>query len=85
MDTKLTLKLDKVVIEQAKEYARSQNNSLSRLIENYLRSLTAEKRNNPKTDMEITPFVRSLSSGVSLDPDYDYKKEYAKYLEEKYK
>ena len=39
MDAKLTLKLDKDVIDRAKEYASSQNRSLSRLIESYLKSL----------------------------------------------
>jgi len=42
MDTKLTLKLDKVVIERAKEYATSHNRSLSRIIEFYLQSLIKE-------------------------------------------
>ena len=36
MDTKLTLKLDKTVIEKAKEYAESHQKSLSRMIESYL-------------------------------------------------
>ena len=40
MDTKLTLSLDKSVIEQAKDYAKSNKVSLSRLIESYLSSLT---------------------------------------------
>ena len=33
MDTKLTLKLDNAVIEQAKNYAKDKNTSLSKLIE----------------------------------------------------
>lgn len=40
MNTKLTLNLDKKVIEEAKNYARSNRVSLSKLIENYLDSLT---------------------------------------------
>jgi predicted HicB family RNase H-like nuclease len=42
MDTKLTLKLEHAVIEKAKDYARKQKTSLSRLIENYLNHLTSE-------------------------------------------
>ncbi len=84
MDTKLTLKLDSEVIERAKEYAKSTNNSLSRIVENYLKMI-ASKGNESKEEIEITPFVKSLSTGVSLDPEYNYKKEYAKYLDEKYK
>ena len=40
MDTKLTLKLDKKVIEKAKAYAASNKSSLSRIVEAYLQSLT---------------------------------------------
>lgn len=82
MDTKLTLKLDQEVIEKAKLYASDKKLSLSRLIENYLNSLTSDKSNY---DLQISPFVKSLSSGVSIPADYDYKKDRADYLEQKYK
>ena len=36
MNTKLTLNLDKVVIDEAKYYAKINKMSLSKLIENYL-------------------------------------------------
>lgn len=84
MDSKLTLKLDKTVIEQAKQYAKEQQISLSRLIENYLASLTQKSKTN-KEEIEITPFVKSIATGVSIPADFDYKKEYGDYLIEKYK
>jgi Family of unknown function (DUF6364) len=82
MDTKLTLKLDQEIIEKAKHYASEKKLSLSRLIENYLNSLTSDKTNN---DIQISPFVKSLSSGITVTADYDYKKERADYLDQKYK
>ncbi|GGA80551.1 hypothetical protein GCM10008015_21580 [Flavobacterium palustre] len=82
MDTKLTLKLNQDVIEKAKLYASEKKLSLSRLIENYLNSLTSEK---PHDGLEISPFVKSLSSGVEIPADYDYKKDRADYLDQKYK
>ena len=82
MDTKLTLKLDQEIIEKAKLYASEKKLSLSRLIENYLNSLTSDK---PKNDLQISPFVKSLSSGIKIPADYDYKKDRADYLEQKYK
>ncbi len=85
MDTKLTLKLDKFVIDKAKEYASSHNRSLSRMIESYLKSLINREPNKDKDEIQISPFVRSLSSGVNIPSDYDYKKEYRDYLSEKYK
>ncbi|TXE12244.1 DUF6364 family protein [Algoriphagus aquimarinus] len=82
MDTKLTLKLDQEVIEKAKLFASERKLSLSRLIENYLNSLTS---NQPTGELEISPFVKSLSSGVEIPADYDYKKDRADYLDRKYR
>jgi predicted HicB family RNase H-like nuclease len=55
MDTKLTLIADKEIIEKAKQYAKSQKISLSRLIESYLSSLTSEK----SEEIEISPLVKA--------------------------
>lgn len=85
MDTKLTIKLDKYVIERAKEYASSHRRSLSRLIESYLKSLVIQNSSNENDEIQISPFVKSLSSGVNIPSDIDYKKEYSNYLTEKYK
>lgn len=82
MDTKLTLKLNQEIIEKAKKYAADKKLSLSRLIENYLNSLTSTKNNE---ELEISPFVKSLSTGVSVPLDFDYKKDKGDYLEEKHK
>ncbi|MBK8354702.1 MAG: hypothetical protein IPL13_04850 [Saprospiraceae bacterium] len=81
MDKKLTLSLNKSIIESAKDYAKSNDISLSKLIESYLSTLI--KRN--KSSTEITPLVESLSGVISLDKDFDVKDAYADYLLEKYK
>ena len=81
MDTKLTLKLEQAVIEKAKEYAKRQRTSLSRLIENYLLYITDEEHIEEK----ITPLVKSLSGIIDLPDDYDHKKGYADYLSKKYR
>jgi len=85
MDTKLTLKLDKYVIDKAKEYAESHKISLSRMIEHYLKSLIEKDEENENMEFEISPFIRSMQTGVKLPADFDYKQEYAYYLSEKYK
>lgn len=84
MDSKLTLKLKDSVIKRAKNYASDKNISLSRLIENYLDSLTDSKND----EFEISPFVKSISSGKSIPADFDEKKwreERTDSLDEKYK
>ena len=82
MDSKLTLKLNRTVIERAKKYARQRNTSLSRMIENYLRTVTKEQEK--EEDLELTPLVKSLI-GVIKPPAKDYKKDYTDYLSHKYK
>ena len=42
METKLTLKLDKAVIQSVKKYAHKNNKSLSKLVESYFRNLVSE-------------------------------------------
>lgn len=81
MDTKLTLSLNKSTIEGAKNYAKSNNISLSKLIESYLTTLTKRRGDS----VEITPLVESLSGVISLDKDFDEKDAYTDYLIEKYK
>jgi hypothetical protein len=83
METKLTLRLNDHVIERAKIYARSHRISLSKMIESYLDGLTQTKEEESK--IPITPLVESLSGVINLPADFDYKKAYRDYLEEKYK
>jgi len=81
MDTKLTLKLNELIISQAKEYAKENKVSLSRLIEIYLASLTQDESKSPK----ITPLVESLSGVIDLSSKKGIENEYTEYLIEKYK
>ena len=82
MDTKLTLKLNQQIIEKAKAYASDKKLSLSRIVEAYFQSLTSEKN---EIDFEISPFVKSIATGVSIPNDLDHKNGYSDYLMEKYK
>jgi len=79
MDTKLTLKLDKAIIEQAKLYAKKKNTSLSKLIESYLGLLIESNEHQI-----VTPLVKSLSGVVNLQQNYEHKKDYKKHLLSKY-
>ena len=82
MDTKLTLKLDKDVIEQAKGYARQKHQSLSVLVEQYFRFLVVREQTPDIPD--ISPTVQQLS-GI-LDPAVTscVREDYTDYLERKY-
>jgi hypothetical protein len=81
METKLTLRLKKRVIERAKDYAHIHNISLSKIVESYLESITKQK--TPAT--EISPLVESLSGVIHLDENFDLRNDYSNYLSKKYK
>jgi hypothetical protein len=86
MDTKLTIKLNKDVINQAKIYALSHKRSLSSIIESYLQTLVnPDGSEGNKEKIEISEFVKSMRTGVQIPSDIDAKMEYAKHVSEKYK
>jgi hypothetical protein len=81
MNTKLTLSLDRDIIEQAKEFAQSRHQSLSKLIESYLQQLTGSK--DMKTP--VTPLVARLSGVLDARKADAHKREYTDYLADKYR
>ena len=82
MDTRLNLKLDRDIIEQAKRYAQKENTSLSKMVENYFRSLVD---NEKRARVEYSPLVKELSGIISLEGDVNIRDEYTDYLIEKYR
>lgn len=82
MYTKLTLSLDKEIIEAAKKYAKENKVSISKLVENHLKSLALPSSSQ---ENEITPIVKELSGIISPDALSNIKNHYADYLIEKYK
>ncbi len=79
MSTKLTLNLNKETIEEAKSYAKTHQTSVSKLVENYLNSLTSSS----KKRSEVSPLVESLT-GI-IPSDYDEKKDYRDFIDQKYR
>ena len=75
MNAELTLKLDKKVIEQAEKYASSRKKKLSEIIETYLIFLAQLEGLNIDSEIEISPFVESMSTGISIPTHFDYKSE----------
>lgn len=80
MEAKLTLKLEKSVIDDAKMYAKTKNISLSRMVEKYFKSLIEKKRNKKK----YTPLVEELSGIINLEEEFDFRDDRTNYLIEKY-
>ena len=84
MNSKLTLKLDKKIIEKAKTFAKINNTSLSFLVEGFFERLI-EKESNDQA--KLSPTVKELAGVLRMknesDPDV-YKEQYLleKYLHE---
>lgn len=81
MITKLTLTIEKSVIQKAKKYAKKRERSLSDIIENYLKAITEDELSE---EIEITPLVKSLKGSFKAPIDFDYKKELTNALSDKY-
>lgn len=78
MDVKLTLKMDQNVINSMKQYAAQNDKSLSNLVEEFFKSMTAVGNKNEN----IFPLVKELS-GIISEKDLE-NISYTDYLEKKY-
>ncbi|MDP2187290.1 MAG: DUF6364 family protein [Sphingobacteriaceae bacterium] len=81
MNTKLTLTMDPLIIEQAKKYAKQRGRSLSDLIENYLKAIVMPVE---EAKLDLPPTVKALKGAFKLPADFDYKKAMTDALTEKY-
>jgi hypothetical protein len=81
METKLTLKLDDSIIDQAKKYANKRQKSLSRLVEDYFRGLGNDE---PSDKLLINPIVRELSGIIDEKDIKNWESGYGNFLESKY-
>ncbi len=75
--SKLTLSIDKDLIEAAKREAASRNTSLSQLVSTYLRIITSEQPTAKLNEEGLPPATRALSgllkkANVDLDARIDY-------------
>ena len=79
MKRKLTLRLEDNLIEEAKEYAKSKNTSVSQLVADYFKAIDRQTKDK-KSD--ISPITMSLI-GV-LKESSASEEDYKSYLEEKH-
>jgi hypothetical protein len=79
MQTKLTLRLEDQLIEQAKSYATQAGKSVSQVVADYFKLLTTDTAKPPSSSAPITQSLRGVLRDSKLD-ESDYKK----YLEGKY-
>lgn len=79
MQTKLTLRLDENIIEEAKKVAKDRGTSVSKLVSDYFRSFDSEKQNKPQALSPITNALLGVMENTELS-----EKDYKRHLEEKH-
>ena len=80
MNTKLTLSVEKSIIDSAKMYAKKTGKSLSEIIQNYLEKLTLDE----EVDNNLSSKLNKIVGSVELPKDFDEKEELRKYMENKH-
>lgn len=84
MNTKLTLTLNPSVIEKAKKFAKENNSSLSKIVENHFNTLTEKLQQQHESPFELPDRLKALKGSVKAPKDFDYKTSLHEALEEKY-
>jgi hypothetical protein len=79
MSTKLTLTVEKTVIEKAKAYAKKTGRSLSELVEAYLENITHDDPEQP-----VSAKLKNLVGAVKLPKNFNEDKELRAYYEKKH-
>lgn len=82
MNTKLTLTIEKEIIEVAKEYAKEKGQSLSEMVENYFKFVTGNRKKIK--EKPLSPKVRKLRGIIKVDDNFDYKQILTEELAKKY-
>jgi hypothetical protein len=82
MNTKLTLTIEKEVIEIAKQYAKEKGQSLSEIVENYFKLVTANRVK--KNKKQLSTRVRRLRGIIKPDESFNYKQILTEELSKKY-
>ena len=83
MLAKLTLTIDRSVIEQAKEYAQKKNRSVSRIVEEYLKNIVTNHDIGTSFYKMKSPITDSIS-GMFHDNGKSYKDMLSEALQDKY-
>ena len=67
MTTKLTLTVEKEIIEKAKIYAKNTDRSLSKIVESYLDNLIKDSESNTIKSAKLTKLVGSIKVPKNID------------------
>lgn len=79
MATKLTLSIDEKVIERAKKISHQKGKSISKLVEEYLDSLSRKNESKSSTVQKLSGILRN-----KVPENVEWRKEKMSYLKKRY-
>jgi hypothetical protein len=79
--SKLTLSIDKDIIEEARHMATEQQTSISEMFSNFIKGVS---RKRSKDKLQLTPLTKKVSGIAKIADDVDYKQLISDSLAEKY-
>ncbi len=79
MATKLTLRMDPLLIKEAKIYAKQHGKSVSQIVMDYFSLLSRVKDSREPLSLPLTKSLRGVIKGAHIS-----EKDYKKHLENKY-
>ena len=82
MNTKLTLTIEKEVIDVAKVKKKKKGQSLSEMVENYFKILTSER--GEFQERQLSSKVRKLRGIIKVDKNLNYQEILTEELSKKY-
>ena len=83
MATELILTIDTPILEKAEQFAREKNQTVSRIVEDYLYALFKEDSNIESDNVLTSPITDNLV-GMFKDPGTDYRELLENTVTEKY-
>lgn len=82
--TKLTLTMEPEVVYRAKKIAKEKNIGLSKMIENYLRYISAKGNIDQESLGYVSDRVKQLRTVNKPSDDFDHKEGYREHIFNKY-
>jgi hypothetical protein len=78
MEHSITLEINEDIVARAKQFAKENNTTISKLVERYLDQIT--RNDEEKTQEALTPLVRSLYGIAPLTEESEPGEDYFDYL-----
>lgn len=85
MNSEITVKMSRAILDRAAQFAVSNGYSLERLMEGYIRFLAEKDVRRQSEQDSLNDFLEALHDEFEFSLELNAKRDYRRYLIEKYK